>query len=139
MSLIHRYQSNGYNIVLDINSGCIHLVDEVTYEVLPYLEEGMEADAIAEKLGDRFKKEDVETSVTECKKLQEQGMLFTKDVYENVIEEFSNNRQTVVKALCLHIAHDCNLAAVIVLPKKANIMAEELLCPMKSAKKLLIS
>ena len=39
MSLIHRYQSNGYNIVLDINSGCIHLVDEVTYEVLPYLEE----------------------------------------------------------------------------------------------------
>ena len=63
MSLIHRYQSNGYNIVLDINSGCIHLVDEVTYEVLPYLEEGMEAAAIAEKLGDRFKKEDVETSV----------------------------------------------------------------------------
>ena len=80
MSLIHRYQSNGYNIVLDINSGCIHLVDEVTYEVLPYLEEGMEADAIAEKLGDRFKKEDVETSVTECKKLKEQGMLFTKDI-----------------------------------------------------------
>lgn len=110
MSLIHRYQSNGYNIVLDINSGCIHLVDEVTYEVLPYLEEGMEADAIAEKLGDRFKKEDVETSVTECKKLQEQGMLFTKDIYENIIDEFTKNRQTVVKALCLHIAHDCNLA-----------------------------
>ena len=110
MSLIHRYQSNGYNIVLDINSGCIHLVDEVTYEVLPYLEEGMEVAAIAEKLGDRFKKEDVETSVTECKKLQEQGMLFTKDIYENIIDEFTKNRQTVVKALCLHIAHDCNLA-----------------------------
>ena len=110
MSLIHRYQSNGYNIVLDINSGCIHLVDEVTYEVLPYLEEGMEADAIANKFGDRFKKEDVETSVTECKKLKEQGMLFTKDIYENIIDEFTKNRQTVVKALCLHIAHDCNLA-----------------------------
>ena len=40
MSLIHRYKSNGFNIVLDINSGCIHLVDEVTYEVLPYLEAG---------------------------------------------------------------------------------------------------
>ena len=39
MSLIHRYQNNGYNIVLDINSGCIHVVDEVTYEVLPYMEE----------------------------------------------------------------------------------------------------
>ena len=50
MSLIHRYKSNGFNIVLDINSGCIHLVDEVTYEVLPYLEEGLGTEAIAEKL-----------------------------------------------------------------------------------------
>ena len=49
MSLIHRYKSNGFNIVLDINSGCIHLVDEVTYEVLPYLEEGLGTEAIAEK------------------------------------------------------------------------------------------
>ena len=108
--LIHKMRLDDNMAVLDINSGCIHLVDEVTYEVLPYLEEGMEAAAIAEKLGDRFKKEDVETSVTECKKLQEQGMLFTKDIYENIIDEFTKNRQTVVKALCLHIAHDCNLA-----------------------------
>ena len=110
MSLIHRYKSNGFNIVLDINSGCIHLVDEVTYEVLPYLEEGLGAEAIAEKLENKYNREDIETSVKECNKLKEDGMLFTKDVYENVIEEFSNNRQTVVKALCLHIAHDCNLA-----------------------------
>ena len=110
MSLIHRYKSNGFNIVLDINSGCIHLVDDVTYEVLPYLEEGLSSDAIVEKLGDQYKKEDIETSVKECNKLKEDGMLFTRDVYENAIEEFSNNRQTVVKALCLHIAHDCNLA-----------------------------
>ena len=110
MSLIHRYKSNGFNIVLDINSGCIHLVDEVTYEALTYMEEGLDAEAIVEKLGNKYKKEDIETSVKECNKLKEDGMLFTKDVYENAIEEFSNNRQTVVKALCLHIAHDCNLA-----------------------------
>ena len=110
MSLIHRYKSNGFNIVLDINSGCIHLVDEVTYEVLPYLEEGLGTEAIAEKLENKYNREDIETSVRECNKLKEDGMLFTKDVYENVIEEFSNNRPTVVKALCLHIAHDCNLA-----------------------------
>ena len=110
MSLIHRYQSNGYNIVLDINSGCIHVVDQVTYEVLPYLEQGMDADQISEKLNDRFPEEQIRTSVAECEKLQKEGMLFTKDIYENVIDEFTNNRQTVVKALCLHIAHDCNLA-----------------------------
>ena len=95
MSLIHRYKSNGFNIVLDINSGCIHLVDDVTYEVLPYLEEGLSSDAIVEKLGGQYKKEDIETSVKECNKLKEYGMLFTRDVYENAIEEFSNNRQTL--------------------------------------------
>ena len=137
MSLIHRYKSNGFNIVLDINSGCIHLVDEVTYEVLPYLEEGLGTEAIAEKLENKYNREDIETSVRECNKLKEDGMLFTKDVYENVIEEFSNNRQTAVKALCLLMT--AIWPAVIVLPKKANIMAEELLCLMKSAKKLLIS
>ena len=47
MSLIHRYQNNGYNIVLDINSGCIHVVDEVTYEVLPYMEEGLPAPVLS--------------------------------------------------------------------------------------------
>ena len=48
MSLIHRYQSNGYNIVLDINSGCIHLVDLVTYEVLPFMEEGLSEQEIVD-------------------------------------------------------------------------------------------
>ena len=110
MSLIHRYQNNGYNIVLDINSGCIHLVDLVTYEVLPYMEEGLKEDEIVAKLAERFPEKDIRTSVSECEKLKEQGMLFTRDAYENVIEEFTKNRQTVVKALCLHIAHDCNLA-----------------------------
>ena len=110
MSLIHRYQSNGYNIVLDINSGCIHLVDSVTYDVLPYMEDGLSSEEIAEKLKDRFSREDIQTSISECEKLKEEGMLFTRDIYENAIDEFTKNRQTVVKALCLHIAHDCNLA-----------------------------
>ena len=53
MSLIHRYQSNGYNIVLDINSGCIHLVDLVTYEVLPFMEEGRAETEIVDRLKDQ--------------------------------------------------------------------------------------
>ena len=88
MSLIHRYKSNGFNIVLDINSGCIHLVDEVTYEVLPYLEEGLSTEAIVEKLGDQYKKEDIETSVKECEKLKEDGMLFTRDVMRVQLKNF---------------------------------------------------
>ena len=110
MSLIHRYQSNGYNIVLDINSGCIHLVDLVTYDVLPYMEEGASEEMIIAALQEKYPKEDIKTSVSECLKLKEEGMLFTKDIYKGAIEEFTKNSKPVVKALCLHIAHDCNLA-----------------------------
>ena len=85
--MIHQYRSNGYNIVMDINSGAVHIVDDVVYDVLPLLEE-------------KKREEDI---------LEEAGVLFTEDVYENAIENFSH-RPTVVKALCLHIAHDCNLA-----------------------------
>ena len=138
MSLIHRYKSNGFNIVLDINSGCIHLVDEVTYEVLPYLEEGLGTEAIAEKLENKYNREDIETSVRECNKLKEDGMLFTKDVYENVIEEFSNNRQTVVKALCLHIAHDCNLACRYCFAEEGEYHGRRALMSYEVGKKLLI-
>ena len=60
MSLIHRYQSNGYNIVLDINSGCIHLVDLVTYEVLPCMENELSTEEIVERLKDRFSPEETE-------------------------------------------------------------------------------
>ena len=76
MSLIHRYQSNGYNIVLDINSGCIHLVDLVTYEVLPFMEEGLSEQEIVDKLKDQYPEADIRTSVSECEKLKEQGMWF---------------------------------------------------------------
>ena len=78
--------------------------------VLPYMEEGLDTAAIVGKLGDQFSEEDIKTSVAECEKLKADGMLFTRDVYENAIDTFTKNRQTVVKALCLHIAHDCNLA-----------------------------
>ena len=137
MSLIHRYQSNGYNIVLDINSGCIHLVDTVTYEALPYIEEGLSADEIVEKLGGRFRPEEIRTSAAECEKLKEEGMLFTKDIYENAIDEFTKNRQTVVKALCLHIAHDCNLACRYCFAEEGEYHGRRALMSFETGKKAL--
>ena len=139
MSLIHRYKNNGYNIVLDINSGCIHLVDEVTYDVLPLLEEGDSRETIVRKLEDTYKKEDIETSVTECEKLVEEGMLFTKDIYEKAIEEFSDHRQTVVKALCLHIAHDCNLACRYCFAEEGEYHGRRALMSFEVGKKALVS
>lgn len=110
MKLTHRYRNNGYQFVLDINSGCIHMVDDVTYEVVELLDAGMSEEEVVQNLKESFSEEAIRTSIKECLELKEQGMLFTPDIYEPIIEDFTKERQTVVKALCLHIAHDCNLA-----------------------------
>ena len=108
--LVHCYENGGYRIALDINSGSIHLLDEAAFAVLRLMEQGVERSEILRQLSPRFSGETVAGACQELDSLESQGLLFTKDIYENAISEFSANRQTVVKALCLHIAHDCNLA-----------------------------
>ena len=118
--MIHQYKNNGYNIVLDVNSGSIHVVDDVVYDALEMIkeEDNRYADAtikrVASALTDKYKEQEItEQDISEVfddlKELEEQGTLFTKDVYKDGVIDFKK-RQTVVKALCLHIAHDCNLA-----------------------------
>ena len=109
MGLIHQYRNNGYNIVLDVNSGCIHVVDEVVYGVVALLDQGKSEEEIQQSLGGEFSQEDIRTALEECEELRRNRMLFTEDVYKEAIQEFTGH-ETVVKALCLHIAHDCNLA-----------------------------
>ena len=107
--MIHQYKNNGYAIVLDVNSGSVHVVDEIVYDVIALLDQGAEEAEVLEKLRESYPEEELKTALDEIHTLTEQGMLFTEDIYENVIEHFKE-RPTVVKALCLHIAHDCNLA-----------------------------
>ncbi len=107
--MIHQYKNNGYNIVMDINSGAVHIVDDVVYDVLPFLEENNGEEDILAALSGKYQKESILEAIADCRELEEAGTLFTEDVYESAIEHFSK-RPTVVKALCLHIAHDCNLA-----------------------------
>ena len=116
--MIHQYKNNGYNIVMDVNSGSVHIVDEIVYDLIPLVEplikEGIKDEAtIKEKVlaSDRisYSKEELEEAIAEVLELEKEGQLFMPDIYENYIVDFKN-RQTVVKALCLHIAHDCNLA-----------------------------
>ena len=107
--VIHQYKNNGYNIVLDVNSGAVHVVDDVVYDVLPYLEKKETAATILEALNGSYPEADIKGAIEECRELEKAGVLFTEDTYQPAIENFKK-RSTVVKALCLHIAHDCNLA-----------------------------
>ena len=114
--MIHCYQSNGYSIVMDVNSGAVHVVDDLVYQLVPLLEplvkeqkdKGENLDFVkAQQLP--YTEEETAEAVDEILLLAQEGQLYTEDIYENYIDSFKN-RETVVKALCLHIAHDCNLA-----------------------------
>ena len=119
--MIHQYQNNGYNIVLDVVSGAVHVVDELCYDVIAALSEGVKEPAAAElrdpevleelvqKLGVSYGEDDIKDALADVTELTEAGQLFVEDTYESMIGEVKK-RKTVVKALCLHIAHDCNLA-----------------------------
>jgi len=116
--VIHLYKNNGYNIVMDVNSGSVHVVDEIVYDMIPLVEPVYEKKpedsafmeqalaAVAELDYPEEEKKEVLEDILERAKA---GQLYAEDIYENYIFDFKN-RQTVVKALCLHIAHDCNLA-----------------------------
>ena len=106
--MIHQYKNNGYNIVLDVNSGSVHVVDDIVYDIIALYENNSE-DKIIEELKDKYAVEDIKEACLEISELKEAGQLFTEDIYEPYIDSFKD-RPTVVKALCLHIAHDCNLA-----------------------------
>lgn len=107
--MIHLYKNNGYNICLDVNSGSVHVIDDLTYDVLQGMDQGKSDDQIQEELSGRYDTADISEAISECDMLKRQGMLFSEDSYRGAIEHFSE-RPTVVKALCLQIAHDCNLA-----------------------------
>lgn len=119
--MIHQYKNNGYNIVLDVNSGAVHVVDELCYDVIEQLErerdtwtaESLRAPELPERLrehlGGAYDSSDIGEALADAAELTEAGRLFTPDTHEGLIEEVKK-RKTVVKALCLHIAHDCNLA-----------------------------
>ena len=110
--MIHQFKNNGYNIVLDVESGAIHVVDEITYDLIGIFE-GNSKEFVVKNIQDKYpevSKEDIEEIYDEVQGLVDDDVLFTPDVYEERIEDFSKNRPVVVKALCLSIAHDCNFA-----------------------------
>ncbi len=112
--MVHRYKSNGYHIVIDGNSGSVHAVDELAYDVIGLYETKTAAEIVAAML-DKYKESpeisegEILEVLSDIEELKSQGKLFSEDDYDKA-EFHLKKRQPVVKALCLHIAHDCNLA-----------------------------
>ncbi len=112
--MVHQYQLNGYNIVLDTCSGAVHVVDEVAYDVIALYPSKTPEEIVAamlEKYGHRadVTEQDLRDCVADVESLVKSGKLYTEDTFADMAGTFKERSGDVVKALCLHVAHTCNL------------------------------
>jgi len=112
--MVHQYQLNGYNIVLDTCSGAIHVVDEVAYDIIAVIQQKDVETIVAEimaKYGSRpdVTEEEVRLCIEDVQALINAGKLYTPDTFAEMAGTFKQRSGDVVKALCLHVAHTCNL------------------------------
>ena len=112
--MIHQYKLNGYNIVLDIFSGSVHVTDDASYDMIAMLDEGRERDEITSEIlgkyaADGLTGQDVEDIFSDIDELTQAGKLFSRDVYEGMAFDLKN-KSNVIKALCLLVSHTCNLS-----------------------------
>ena len=112
--MIHQYKNGGYNIVLDVCSGAVHVVDDVAYDIIEMFEVASReavVSAMEEKyLGkDGITKEDIAECYEQVANLKDEGSLFAPDTFEPMAGKLKEKTAGVVKALCLHVAHTCNL------------------------------
>lgn len=113
IQMVHQYKLNGYNIVIDVASGSVHSVDDVAYDAIELWEDHTQdeiADILLKKYSDRedVTREDIDDLFADITELITNGKLFSKDIYEGRTFNLKK-RDSVVKALCLHVAHTCNL------------------------------
>ena len=109
MSKIHKFMLEDTRILLDVNSGSIHLIDQATWDYLDRLKDGQDSKQAQATLLAKYEPEQIEEVVAEVEELIQQKLLFTDD---ETGQSYQGAEKPLVKALCLHISHDCNLNCV---------------------------
>ncbi len=111
--MIHQYKLLNQNIVLDTSSGGIYSVDDLCYDIIEIFEKTSKdrvIDALFEKYSSQnIDKEEIEQCYLQVEQLKDEGLLFSKDTFEKMAGELKAKTSGVIKALCLHVAHSCNL------------------------------
>ena len=148
--MIHQYKLNGYNIVLDVDSGAIHVVDDLSYDMIAMLDEAPETDvtdAVSEEiqkalLGRYSDDPDVTEEVVsevwqEVMQLKDCGRLWTEKDYEPLAGRLKKRSEGIVKALCLHVAHSCNLNCSYCFASQGKFHGERALMSFETGKRAL--
>lgn len=136
--MIHQYKLNGYNIVLDVFSGSVHVVDDVAYDIIELFKNSSTEDIINKILTKYpdITKDDIIECITDIKELEDSGKLFTDDTYQNKAFDLKN-RHTEIKALCLHVAHTCNLSCEYCFASQGKYNGERALMSFETGKRAL--
>ena len=130
--MVHTFSLLGQNIAVDVNSGAVHVLDEVTYEVLRKMEDqNTSLETVLEQLPD-MKEEDVAESYGELQELFRRGELFADADYVNPAMAVIKNAP--IKALCLHVSHDCNLRCKYCFAATGDFGTGRLLMDVETAK-----
>ncbi len=128
--MLHKYQLNGLNIVLDVDTSTVLTVDDLTYGLLDICE-NKSSEEILVRFGGEYPAADILESLEEIKVLKARGLLFTEVKY--VRENYAN--EDLIKAICLHVAHDCNLKCEYCFAAQGDFDGEKLLMPLEIGKK----
>ncbi len=140
--MVHQYKLNGYNIVLDSCSGSIHAVDEVAYDIIAMYEDHSAAEivqAMLQKYADRadVTREDVLQCIDDVAALVKAGKLYSPDTFAPLAGKFKERSGDVVKALCLHVAHTCNLNCAYCFASQGKYHGERALMSFEVGKRAL--
>lgn len=130
---IHKYSLNGKNIVLDINSGAVHVVEDIVYDILDYYKT-YTLDEIIKLLEDKYDDKDIMEAYEEISLLENEGILYSEGVS---IQDIRYNEDNVIKALCLHVAHDCNLRCNYCFASQGDFKGDRSLMSLEVGKKAL--
>ena len=140
--MIHRYQMGGFYIVLDTYSGAIHAVDEIAYDIIGGFENTPKDELISamlEKHKDKpeVTREELEECYAEIAALKQAGKLFMEDRFEPMATALKEKTSGVVKALCLHVAHTCNLNCAYCFASQGKYQGERALMSLETGKRAL--
>ena len=133
--MIHCYQFEGLNIVLDVFSGSIHMTDPVAYDMIRWYETEPAEDVMAKAMEiHKITREDAEECLADINKLKDEGKLYVPDKYEHLARDFRKKRFSI-KALCLHVAHTCNLNCSYCFASQGKYHGERALMSLETGKK----
>ena len=140
--MVHQYKLNGYNIVIDVCSGGVHAVDDIAYDVIAMFENKTREEIIPEiyeKYGEKCNvtKEEISDLYDAICQMKKNGQLFTPDTFEPMADKLKQKTSGVIKAICLHVAHTCNLNCSYCFASQGKYHGERAIMSLDVAKRAL--